>query len=100
MKHFFPESLGPKRGCTLYTAKYGIFSLSFPTPLSMNPHFSHVELSDFTPCDMCFVLLWLSLHTPFALNVPSTILVLLGEFTTRSFNIQDGINLFSDDFTD
>ena len=23
MKDFFPESLGQKRGCTLYTAKYG-----------------------------------------------------------------------------
>ena len=25
MKDFFPESLGQKRGCTLYMAKYGIW---------------------------------------------------------------------------
>ena len=25
MKDFFPESLGQKHGCTLYTAKYGTF---------------------------------------------------------------------------
>lgn len=40
-----------------------------------------------------------ALYAPFALNAPSTTLVLLGELITNSFNIQRGIHSFRDVFT-
>lgn len=41
----------------------------------------------------------MALHTPFAWNIPSAISVLMGKFTTHSFNIQCWIHLCSDVFT-
>ena len=49
MKDFFTESLGQKRGCTLYTAKYGMFLLHSNHNAKVNnsalfppPPFEHV----------------------------------------------------------
>ena len=46
MKDFFPESLGPKRGCTLHVAKYGSLSLSLSlshTHTHTHTHYSKIN---------------------------------------------------------
>ena len=44
MKDVFPESLGQKRGCALYTAKYGICHRPCPQEV---PHIMLSKVVDF-----------------------------------------------------